>query len=123
MRVITVAAGTFLLKGLCTVDLLIKVACFVRQLNNIFSIKMSCSKLVSPRRSTVLILPHLVRFPWLQLAKQDTPGACTKKTLRTRILRQIDKFHSELVCFILSVTNTVVWTNTQGANITKLFSP
>jgi hypothetical protein len=35
-------------------DLLFKVACFVRKINNIFNIKSSRSKLVSSRRSTVL---------------------------------------------------------------------
>jgi len=46
-----------------TVDLLFKVACFVKKANNIFGIKMSCSKLVSTRRSTVLSLSPLVRLP------------------------------------------------------------
>jgi len=41
---------------LSTVDLLIKVACFVKKANNIFSIKISCSKLVRTRKSTVLSL-------------------------------------------------------------------
>jgi hypothetical protein len=40
-----------------TVDLLIKEAGFVKKVNNIFSIKMSYSELVSTRRSTVLSLP------------------------------------------------------------------
>jgi len=40
-----------------TIDLLIKVACFCKKENNIFNIKMSWSKLVSTRRSTVLSLP------------------------------------------------------------------
>ncbi len=39
---------------LSTVDLLIKIACFVKEVNNIFSIKRSWSKLVSTRRSVVL---------------------------------------------------------------------
>jgi len=42
---------------LSTVDLLIKVACYVKKKNNIFNIKMSLSKLVTTRRSTVLSLP------------------------------------------------------------------
>ncbi len=40
-----------------TVDLLIKVACLVKKENNIFNIKISSSKLVITRRSTVLSLP------------------------------------------------------------------
>jgi hypothetical protein len=47
-----------------TVDLLIKVACFVKNVNNIFNIKRSWLKQVCSRRSTVLILSRLVRFPW-----------------------------------------------------------
>ncbi len=42
---------------LSAVYLLIKVACFVREVNNTFDIKRSWSKLVSTRRSTVLSLP------------------------------------------------------------------
>ncbi len=41
---------------LSTVDLLIKVACFVKKVNNIIYTWMSWAKLVSTRRSTVLIL-------------------------------------------------------------------
>ncbi len=43
--------------GLSTDDLLIEVAYFVRNVNNIFNITRSLSKLVSTRRSTVLSLP------------------------------------------------------------------
>jgi len=46
---------------LSTVDLQIKVACFVIEVNNVFNIKISWSKLFSTRRSTVLRLPPLVR--------------------------------------------------------------
>jgi hypothetical protein len=47
-----------LLKGrLSTVDLLIRVGCFVQEVSNIFSMKSSFFKRVSTRRSTVLILP------------------------------------------------------------------
>ncbi len=42
---------------LSTVDLLIKIACFGTKVNCIFNTKMSCSKLVSTIRSTVLSLP------------------------------------------------------------------
>ncbi len=42
---------------LSTVDLLIKVACFVTKAVYIFDIKTSRSKLVSIRKSTVLGLP------------------------------------------------------------------
>jgi len=41
---------------LSTVDLLIKVACFVKKANAFFNIKRSWSKRVSTRRSTVLSL-------------------------------------------------------------------
>jgi hypothetical protein len=40
-----------------SVDLLIKAACFVKNVNNIFNIKKSNSKQVRSRRSTVLSLP------------------------------------------------------------------
>jgi hypothetical protein len=40
-----------------TIDLLIKLACFVRKIIYIFSVKMSRSKLVCTRRSIVLSLP------------------------------------------------------------------
>jgi hypothetical protein len=40
-----------------TVDLLVKVACFVRMVSNIFNFKMSLTELVSKRKSTVLTLP------------------------------------------------------------------
>jgi hypothetical protein len=43
--------------GISTVDLLVKVACFVRMVSNIFNFKMSLSDLVSKRKSTVLTLP------------------------------------------------------------------
>jgi hypothetical protein len=42
---------------LSTVDLLIKVTCFIKEINKIFNIKSNRSKLVSERRSTVLSLP------------------------------------------------------------------
>jgi hypothetical protein len=34
------------------------------------------------------------------------------KTLRARKLQKTAKFHSKLVSFLFSVTNTLVWTNT-----------
>ena len=40
-----------------TVYLLIKIACFVKDVNNIFNIKRNLSELVSIRRSIVLSLP------------------------------------------------------------------
>ncbi len=46
-----------------TVDLLIKVACFVQKVKNIFNIKRTRSKIVSTRRSTVLSLPLQWDFP------------------------------------------------------------
>ncbi len=52
---------------LSTVDLLINVACFVTQVNNIFHIKSSCSKLVSTRRSSVLSIPFSKGFIDLRL--------------------------------------------------------
>ncbi len=42
---------------LSTVDLLIKVTCFVTQENNNFNVKMSWSKLDSQRRATVPSFP------------------------------------------------------------------
>jgi hypothetical protein len=42
---------------LCTVDLLIKLACFIDKINKIFKRQNSCFKLVSARRSMVLYLP------------------------------------------------------------------
>ena len=48
--------GILLRGGLSSVDLLIKVACFVKKENIIFNLKMSRSKLVCTRRSTVLSL-------------------------------------------------------------------
>jgi hypothetical protein len=51
-------------KRLSTVDLLIKVACFEANVNNIFNIKRSLSKQVSTRRSTVCTEPSpSVRLP------------------------------------------------------------
>ncbi len=40
-----------------TVDLIFRVACFVKKENKVFNMKSSKSKLVSTRRSTVLTLP------------------------------------------------------------------
>jgi hypothetical protein len=40
-----------------SVDLLIKVTCFLNNVNIILNMKRSCYKLVSTRRSTVLSLP------------------------------------------------------------------
>ncbi len=42
---------------LSTVDLLIKVACFVTNVNNIITTKIRRPELVSTRRSTVLRIP------------------------------------------------------------------
>jgi hypothetical protein len=51
-------AGNSYWRGrLCTVDLLIKVGCFVKQRKFSFSLKSSWFKLVSTRRSTVLTVP------------------------------------------------------------------
>ncbi len=43
--------------SLSTVDLLIKVACFVKNVNDIFNIKRNLSKQANTRRLTVLSLP------------------------------------------------------------------
>jgi hypothetical protein len=52
------AAGNTNLGGrLSTIYLFIKVACFVKKVNNIFTIKRTWNKLVGTRRSTVLGLP------------------------------------------------------------------
>ncbi len=48
---------------LITIYLLIKIACFVKKVNNIFSIKSSWYKLVSARRSAAPILPLQLVFP------------------------------------------------------------
>jgi hypothetical protein len=48
---------------LSTVDLLIKIGCFVKRYINIFNIKRSWSKLASTRRSIVLSLPLQWDFP------------------------------------------------------------
>ncbi len=48
---------------LSTVDLLVKVAGFVRGVDNIFSTKRSWPKLVTTRRSTVLRLSLQQDFP------------------------------------------------------------
>ncbi len=48
---------------LSTLDLLIKLGCFISKVNNVFNLKSSCTKLVSTRRSTVLILPLQRGFP------------------------------------------------------------
>jgi hypothetical protein len=45
------------------VDLLIKVACFVKNPDNVSNIKSSLSKLVSTRRPTLLSLPLQLGFP------------------------------------------------------------
>jgi hypothetical protein len=49
--------GTLTEGRLSTVDLLINVACFVMEVNNIFNIKSSRSKLVSTTRLNVPNLP------------------------------------------------------------------
>ncbi len=51
--------GTFTEQEDSRVDLLVKIACFVKEEENIFSIKSSCYKLVSSRRSIVQTLPLL----------------------------------------------------------------
>jgi hypothetical protein len=58
-----------------TVDLLIKIACFVKT-KSIFTIKRSWSELVYTRRSTVMILPLQWGFP--ALAHAVTLAAKTK---------------------------------------------
>ncbi len=52
---------------LSTIDLLIKVTCFVTDINNIFYAKRSLYKLVSTRRSTVLKPSISARAPWMIL--------------------------------------------------------
>jgi len=47
-----------------TVDLLNKVACYVKYVNNVFNIKRSWFKRVGTRRSTVLSLLPPVKLPW-----------------------------------------------------------
>jgi hypothetical protein len=44
-------------EGSVSVDLLIKVACFVKKVNNVYNIKSSSYRLVITTRSTVLSLP------------------------------------------------------------------
>jgi hypothetical protein len=57
-------AGTTNWRGmLSTVDLLIRLASFVKKLHTIFNVKSSWSLLVSARRSTVLCLPLQLGFP------------------------------------------------------------
>jgi len=36
------------------------------------------------------------------------------KALRIRNLREMDRFHSKLVPFLLAITNTLAWTKTQA---------
>ncbi len=48
---------------LSTVNLLIKVVCFVTKVSKIFNFKMSLSKLFSRFRSTVLSIPLQGGFP------------------------------------------------------------
>ncbi len=68
------------LKGrLTTIDLLIKLACFVTKVSNIFSLKMSRSELVITRRSTVLNLALQKGFP----AKND-PKKFLKRFVNTK---------------------------------------
>jgi hypothetical protein len=57
---------------LSTIDLLIKVACFVKKEKYIFNIKMSYSKLVGTRRSTVLSLPLQQDFPGFALDERSS---------------------------------------------------
>ncbi len=56
-RTCTEAGNANRRERLCTVDLLVKVARFVKEVDNLFIIKSSRSKLVSPRRLTVLPEP------------------------------------------------------------------
>jgi hypothetical protein len=51
---------------LSTVDLLMRVPCFVKTVNNFYNIKSSLSKLASTRRSTILSLPPSVRVSWFE---------------------------------------------------------
>jgi hypothetical protein len=70
---------TYSREGVSTVDLLIKVDVFVKKVNNVFNVKMSWSKLVSTRRSTVRSHPPLVRVPWLKSHLMGTSqGTLTK---------------------------------------------
>jgi hypothetical protein len=57
---------------LSTDDLLIKVTCFVKKVNNIFNIEMSWSRLISTRRSTVQGLPLQKGFPALAKEKENS---------------------------------------------------
>jgi len=50
-------------RGLSTVELLIKVARYVKKADKIFNVKSSWSKLVSTRRSTVQNLPSQLGVP------------------------------------------------------------
>jgi hypothetical protein len=59
---IVTAGNTNWGERLSTVDLLIKVTCFVKNVNNIFNIKRSRSIQVSTSRSTVLSLPLQLVF-------------------------------------------------------------
>jgi len=59
---------------LSTVDLTFKVVCFAKNMNNIFNIKRSWSKLVSTRRSTVLSLFLQWDFPGLSHALFGSPS-------------------------------------------------
>jgi hypothetical protein len=54
-------------RRLSTVYLLVKVACLMKNENNIFNIKMSWYKLAWTRRSTVLSLALQQEFPGLTL--------------------------------------------------------
>jgi hypothetical protein len=56
-RTCTEAGNANRRERLSTVDLLVKVARFVKEVDNLFIIKSSRSKLVSPRRLTVLPEP------------------------------------------------------------------
>ncbi len=78
---------------LSTVDLLIKVAHFVTKDNNSFRIKLSLSKVVSTRRSTVLSLPLQRGFAVLTMTKTDQPEQTFHQSYRTSLFVRQNKLH------------------------------
>jgi hypothetical protein len=60
---VTPSRENYLKRRLGTDDLLIKIACFVTELSNMFNLKISYSKPGSARRLTVLNLPPSYGIP------------------------------------------------------------
>ncbi len=115
---------------LSAVDLLIKITCFAKHINNMFIIKRSWSKLVNTRRSTVVLI-HPLQLDFPGSAVDDEDELCDRHRAgfswrrRPTAIRVSSENAISWKCFAQLCPFRPLWCRrlrSSGSNDVKLFS-